>query len=100
MVYGVTQPWKAGVRTADVAAEVKQGKNIIDACKQVETTLVLSTQINFGDQPTGLPHADSKLEIEAYARGQRLRMVNVRPAHSSITLVRNGSPCAKERSKG
>lgn len=68
-VFGVTQPWSADYKTCDVEAELKQGRNIIDACRANQVPhLVLSSVINLTGQPTGMPHADSKLELESYCR--------------------------------
>jgi uncharacterized protein YbjT (DUF2867 family) len=100
VVFGVTQPWKPGARKADAAEEVIQGKNIVDACKKVEAILVLSTQLHGGEEPTGIPHADSKLEIEAHARGQRVRMVNVRPSFFLDNIGSEWFPVTKGKVQG
>jgi uncharacterized protein YbjT (DUF2867 family) len=100
LVFGVTQPWKPGARKADAKAEVEQGKAIVDACKQAGATLVLSTQIHADDKPTGLPHGDSKLEIEAYATAQGLPLVNVRPASFLDNIGSEWFPVRKGRVQG
>ena len=72
-VFGVTQPWSPDYRKCDVGAEVAQGKNIVDASNQdcVEH-VVLSTVLHFNRKRTGVPHVDSKLEIEEYALEKNL----------------------------
>ena len=66
-VFGVTQPWSNDYRDVDVAAEIAQGRNIIDACQRTNVQhLVLSTAMRIDDEPTGVPHVDSKRDIERY----------------------------------
>ncbi|WP_168879655.1 NmrA/HSCARG family protein [Rhizobium sp. P28RR-XV] len=100
IVYGLTQPWKPGARTADVDSEVIQGKNIIDASREVGATLVISTQIHDGEAPSGIPHADSKLEIEAYARASGIPLVNVRPASFLDNIGAEWFPVRKGKVQG
>ena len=35
-VFGVTQPWNKAYTKCDTRSELKQGKNIIDACEKVD----------------------------------------------------------------
>lgn len=35
-IFGVTQPWNKAYTKCDTQAELKQGKNIVDACKKVD----------------------------------------------------------------
>jgi len=64
-VFGVTQPWSADYKKCDVKKELLQGQNITQACKEIGIQhLVLSTVSNFGATHTGIPHIDSKLQIE------------------------------------
>jgi uncharacterized protein YbjT (DUF2867 family) len=100
IVFGLTQPWKPGVQKADVAAEVTQGKNLVDACKAVGNALVMSTQIHAGDDRSGIPHADSKLEIESYAKAAGIRMVNVRPASFLDNIGGDWFPVKKGKVQG
>lgn len=79
-VFGVTQPWDPGYRRADVSSEIGQGRAIVDACKRSGVRhLVLSTAMRVDDNPTGLPHVDSKLEIERYLRGSGVPYTLLRP---------------------
>ena len=68
-VFGMTQPWSPDYSQCDIEAERIQGKNIVEACQASQVPhLVLSSILNFTGQPTGIPHADSKLEIENHCR--------------------------------
>lgn len=79
-VFGITQPWDPGYRRADVRAEIAQGRAIVDACKRAAVRqLVLSTAMRVDDNPTGLPHVDSKLEIERYLKGSGVPFTLLRP---------------------
>lgn len=72
-VFGVTQPWSPDYRKCDVVAEVAQGRNIVDASVQAGVRhVVLSTVLHFDRKRTGVPHVDSKLEIEEYALAKNL----------------------------
>ena len=80
-VFGVTQPWSAGYKKVDGAGEVEQGRNIIEACRAAGVPhLVLSTAMQTDGKPTGIPHLDSKQEIERalLASGQPFTLL--RPA--------------------
>jgi uncharacterized protein YbjT (DUF2867 family) len=68
-------------KRANVAAEIAQGRNIIDACESTHVAhLVLSTVMKLDDKPTGVPHVDSKLEIERYLLTRRVPYTLLRPA--------------------
>src|ERR1041385_4659086 len=80
-VFGVTQPWSADYKKADVQGEITQGRNIVDACRQAGTRhLVFSTVMHFGPEKTGVPHVDSKLEIEEYAKTAGIPVTMLLPA--------------------
>lgn len=79
-VFGVTQPWSRGYKKVDAPGEVAQGRNIVDACRAVKVPhLVLTTALQLEDQPTGLPHLDSKREIERYLRSSGQPFTLLRP---------------------
>jgi hypothetical protein len=65
-VFAVTQPWTADYKKASPWAEVDQGKAIIDAAQRMKVEhMVFSTVILDGlHRKTGVPHVDSKIEIE------------------------------------
>src|SRR5262245_6387064 len=70
-VFGVTQPWSSDYRKADVEAELAQGRSLLEASARAQINLVLSTVLLVDHNPTGIPHVDSKIEIEKAA--QKLR---------------------------
>jgi uncharacterized protein YbjT (DUF2867 family) len=65
-VFAVTQPWSADYTKASPKAEVKQGLAILKAAERNNIEhLVFSTVILDGAlRKTGVPHVDSKVEIE------------------------------------
>jgi uncharacterized protein YbjT (DUF2867 family) len=79
-VFGVTQPWSKDYRQADTQGEVRQGKALVTACAVAGTRLVFSTVLLMDDRPTGIPHVDSKLELEAYLGQKTLPAVVLGPA--------------------
>jgi uncharacterized protein YbjT (DUF2867 family) len=92
-VFGVTQPWSADYKKCNPEAEIKQGMNIVDACRETGIShLVLSTVLYFGDQATGIPHVDSKLEIEKYALQKKIPVTFLRPASFMDNIGMNFFP--------
>lgn len=80
-VFGMTQPWNHKYTKCDTNAEWRQGKNIVDACKEVGVGhLVLSTAAHLSDEKTGLPHVDIKIEIEDYAKQSGVPITYLKPA--------------------
>lgn len=80
-VFGVTQPWSRDYKTCDVVSEIRQGQNIVMACRNADVRhLVLSTAFLFQPGMTGMPHVDSKIAIEEYAWAARVPLTIVRPA--------------------
>ena len=68
-VFGVTQPWSLDYKHCEIAAELRQGQNIVDACQINQVPhLILTSAINLTGQPTGIPHCDSKLKLEHYCQ--------------------------------
>lgn len=60
-VYAMTTPFEAGVE-----AEVKQGITLVDAVKQAGVGHLVFGSVASADQQTGIPHFDSKFEVEKY----------------------------------
>jgi len=80
-VSGVTQPWSKDYKKADIASEMLQGKNITDACREAGVKhFVFSTVMHFGPARTGVPHLDSKIELEEYAKQCGIPMTLLQPA--------------------
>jgi uncharacterized protein YbjT (DUF2867 family) len=80
-VFGITQPWSPDYKSCNPDSEVKQGYNIVNACiKTGIKHLVLSTAAGISTEKTGIPHVDSKLQIEAYARTGGVPCTLLKPA--------------------
>lgn len=96
-VYGVTQPWSPDYKKCNIADEIQQGKNIIDACLDAGVRhLVLSSVLLPANKKMGVPHVDSKVDIEAYGEEKKAPLTIVRPGSfmdnigSSYFPVRQG----------
>jgi len=80
-VFGVTQPWTPDYRKCYPEKELVQGMNIIRAAKNAKVKhLVMSSVINYDNQPKGIGPYDGKLKIEAYLKTQGMRFTIVRCA--------------------
>src|SRR5262245_41919318 len=79
-VFGVTQPWTRNYRRADIELELRQGKALAEACRAIGTNLIFSSAFLIDEKPTGIPHVDSKLELEAYIRRNAVAAVILGPA--------------------
>ncbi len=100
-VFGVTQPWSPDYKTCDVAGEIRQGRHIVDAAVESGVRhLVLSTVMLLGPGKTGVPHVDSKLDIEAYARAATPSMTIVRPAQFMDNIGSRFFPVKPGRVRG
>lgn len=76
-VYGafsVQQPWEHGPEK-----EVEQGKAFADAVKNANIEHFVYTSVGSAETNTGIPHFDSKWEIEQYIRKIGLPVTTVRP---------------------
>ncbi len=60
--------------------EIQQGKKFIDAIKQKEDTHLVYSSALGADLNTGVPHIDSKFEIENYIKSKSLNATILRPA--------------------
>ena len=100
-VFGVTQPWSHDYKTCDVAGEVRQGKNLVDAARAAGVQhLVLSTVLLPQSGRTGIPHVDSKVEIEEYARERGLPATILRPGSFMDNIGLPFYPVRKGRIRG
>ena len=59
----VATPYEAGVE-----AEVRQAKQVAKAAKEGEVKHLVYSSVASADQHTGIPHFDSKAEVEEYVR--------------------------------
>ncbi|KAL8920749.1 MAG: hypothetical protein Q9208_006079 [Pyrenodesmia sp. 3 TL-2023] len=76
VVFGVTNYWELFSKDA----EVQQGKNIADACKEAGVSLLIWSSIPHATKMTDgklphLPHFDSKAEVGEYIREQDIPAV-------------------------
>ncbi len=60
-------------------AEVSQGKAMVDACKQKGIGHVVYTSVSSADKKTGIPHFESKYEVEKHLKKTGLRCTILRP---------------------
>jgi uncharacterized protein YbjT (DUF2867 family) len=72
-VYGVfsVQPYSAN--------EVRQGTAVIEAAKRQSVVHVVYSSVGSADEKTGLPHFESKIEVEAHLRSSGLQYTILRP---------------------
>src|SRR5262245_24692747 len=78
-VFGMTQPWSSDYRKADVEKEIGQGRSLVEAASRTGVNLVLSSVLLADLNPTGIPHVDSKIEIEKIAQKLGRRLVILGP---------------------
>ena len=70
----LTDWWEHGV-----AREVEHGKRLVDAAVEAQVQHVVFTSVANADRGTGVPHFDSKYEIEQYLRHSGLGYTIIRP---------------------
>ena len=73
-IFSVQNFWEHGKQ-----AEIRQGSNLADAAKQAGVSHFVYTSVANADQNTGIPHFDSKHEIEEYIRSIQLPYTVIRP---------------------
>jgi uncharacterized protein YbjT (DUF2867 family) len=73
-VFAVTDFWEHGYDK-----EVDHGKQLIDAAKKAQVEHFIYTSVAGGDTVTGIPHFDSKAEVEDYLRESGINYSIVRP---------------------
>jgi len=73
-VFAMTDFWEHGYD-----GEVRQGRNIIDAAKASGVETFVFSSVGSADRKTGIPHFDSKFEIEGYLRASGLNHAIIRP---------------------
>ncbi len=60
-------------------AEVRQGKNVVDAARRAKVSHFVFSSVAHADLNTGIPHFDSKYEIEQYIRSLDMPFTILRP---------------------
>lgn len=74
----VTTPFRPDF-SVDTAAEVRQGTTAVDAAKAVSVPHVVLTSVASADQGTGIPHFESKAQVERHLGASGLTATIVRP---------------------
>lgn len=99
-VFGVTQPWSSDYRKADVEKELIQGRSLVEAASRAQINLVLSTVLLGDHKPTGIPHVDSKIEIEKIAQKLARRLIILGPGSFLDNIGQPYYPVRKGRVRG
>jgi len=73
-VYSVQDFWAVGAKR-----EVLQGKNVADAAKKVGVKHFVYSSVGGAERNTGIPHWESKWEVENQIRSLRLPVTVLRP---------------------
>ena len=73
-VFSVQNFWEHGKQ-----AEITQGNNFADAAKQAGVSHFVYSSVASADKNTGIPHFDSKYEIEKYIQSIQLPYTIIRP---------------------
>ena len=81
-VYAMTSFFEAGLD-----AEVRQGRTIVDAVKAAGVENFVYASVGNADQSTGIPHFDSKYEIEKHIKALGLPHAIVAPVYFSENLL-------------
>ncbi|HKF20406.1 MAG TPA: NmrA/HSCARG family protein [Candidatus Angelobacter sp.] len=74
-IYSVQDFWSVGARR-----EVQQGKNVADAAKQAGVAHFVYSSVGGAERNTGIPHWESKWQVENYIRSRGLPATMLRPA--------------------
>ena len=64
-----------------VDAEMQQGKRLVEAAQAAEVPYVVYTSVANADQKTGIPHFDSKYEVEKHLQTSGLTYAVVAPVY-------------------
>lgn len=81
-VFAVSTPFEAGV-----SAEVAQGMALVDAAVQAGVGHFVYTSVAGADQHTGIPHFDSKYEVEQYLATTTLAWTVIAPVYFMDNLL-------------
>ncbi len=65
--------------TGGAETEIRQGKNLIDAASRAGVSHFVYDSVASADQQTGIPHFDSKFQIEEHLRGKGVPYTIFRP---------------------
>jgi uncharacterized protein YbjT (DUF2867 family) len=76
VVFAMSTPFEAGIQ-----AETRQGIAIVDAARAVGTRHFVFTSVANADRRTGIPHFESKLEVEEHLRRSGLPFTIIAPVY-------------------
>lgn len=85
-VYSVQNNW-----TSSIDVEIAQGKSLADAAKAAEVKHFVYSSVGGADRQTGIPHFDSKGEIERHIANIGLVYTFVRPSYFVENFLASGS---------
>jgi uncharacterized protein YbjT (DUF2867 family) len=88
-VFSVQNFWEVGYDR-----EVQQGKTVADAAKAAGVEHFVYSSVGSAHRQTGIPHFDSKLEVEEYVRQIELPYTILRP----VFFMQNWEGCASTSS--
>jgi uncharacterized protein YbjT (DUF2867 family) len=74
-IYSVQDFWAVGAKR-----EVQQGKNVADAAKKADVQHFVYSSVGGAERNTGIPHWESKWEVEKHIRSLGLPATVIRPA--------------------
>jgi uncharacterized protein YbjT (DUF2867 family) len=74
-IYSVQDFWAVGAKR-----EVQQGKNVADAAKEANVKHFIYSSVGGAERNTGIPHWESKWEVENIIRALGLPATMIRPA--------------------
>jgi uncharacterized protein YbjT (DUF2867 family) len=83
-VFAVFNYWKVGREK-----EIQQGKNVIDAAKQAGVKHIVYSSVGSANQKTGIPHFDSKAEIEEALKASGITYTILRPTFFMENFIRD-----------
>ena len=81
-VYVMATPFEAGTE-----AETRQGIVAVDAAKTAGVQHLIYSSVSDADRETGIPHFDSKYQVERHIQAQNLPYTIVAPAYFMENLV-------------
>lgn len=100
-VFAVTQPWNRAYTRADPQSELEQGRNIVQACKATGIEhLVMCSALHMSKGETGLPHVDTKIEIEELVRRSDVPATILMPVQFMDNLGKKFLPVRRGRIVG
>ena len=82
VIFFITTPFEKGIEF-----EIQQGKIITDIAKEVRVKHLVFNSVGSANLSTGIPHFDSKYEIEKYILSKDLPYTIVRPTYFMDNII-------------